>query len=322
MTATDADGGSAARRARAFGLDIDLSFDAPGLPAATVPPGERRTRADLAAPEEIDRDWPATGAQRVLEESFGPGGPARTIDVHPEAGYRLYARHFGLARLTPGGDRLLCSRPDGESWSWQRFLVGRILPWASVLRGLEALHAGAVALDGRALAIVGPTGAGKSSLTLRLVSHGAGFLTDDVLALERRGGELLAHPGAALAAVRPAERETLAPGALERLGKVLGHSEKTYVAVPRSEEPMPLGAVYFLRRAGAEQVEPIAAPDPRLLLGSTFVLGVQTPARLRTQLETCAALARSVPMFWLTVEASSEEVAEALESHARRALPA
>src|SRR4051812_10647026 len=96
-------------RARAFGLDIDASFEAPGLPAATGPHDGPRTRMDLAEPEEIDRDWPAAGTERVLEERFDDGPPARTIDVHRRRGYRLYARHFGLARISPNGARIACA---------------------------------------------------------------------------------------------------------------------------------------------------------------------------------------------------------------------
>ncbi|MEA2398969.1 MAG: hypothetical protein QOK25_2525, partial [Thermoleophilaceae bacterium] len=105
MAATGAEGGAAAERwrARAFGLDIDLSFPAPGLPEAVGPASGPRTRVDLVPPAEIDRDWPAERAERVLEERFGARQPERTIDTEPEAGYRLYARHFGLARLSPDG---------------------------------------------------------------------------------------------------------------------------------------------------------------------------------------------------------------------------
>src|SRR3954453_11560833 len=181
----------ARRRLRAFGLEIDAGFEAPGLSPAAGSRSGRPVRLDLAAAEEIDRDWPTHGVERVLEERFDDGPPARTIDVHPEAGYRLYARHFGLARISPTGDEVLCAPPDDEPWSWQRFLVGRVLPWAAVLRGREVLHASARPPARRALAVVGPTGPGKTSLAIELVRGGAGFLTDDVLALERSGDEIL-----------------------------------------------------------------------------------------------------------------------------------
>jgi hypothetical protein len=321
--ATEPAGAGGRRLASAFGLAIDLSFPAPGLPDAAAETEGARVRADLVDPAEIDRDWPAAEAERVLEERFGtgPGEPERTIDSHPTAGHRLYARHFGLARLSPSGDVIQCSPPDVEPWSWQRFLVGRILPWAAALRGLEPFHASAVSLDGRALAFVGPTGAGKTSLAVQLVARGAGFLTDDVLALDRRDGALRAHPGAAIASVRPAERETIPPATWTALGDELGHSGKTYVELAREHRPLPLGAVYFLRAGGGPPIERIERPDARMLLASTFVFGVRTPERLANQLDVCAALARTVPMFWLEVhgERRAARVADAVIAHAAAA---
>src|SRR4051794_35749561 len=278
-------------RTRAFGLEIESSFEAPGLPPATGPARGAAVRMDLVPAEAIDSEWPVSGTSRVLEEHFGDGPPARTIDAHPELGYRLYARHFGLARISRTGDRILCAPPDDEPWSWQRFLVGRILPWAAVLRGHEAFHASGVGFRDRAVAFVGPTGAGKTSIAVQLVARGAGFLTDDVLAVARDGDDVLAHPGAAVASVRPAERDAMPRDRWTGLGSVLGESGKTYVALPRAESPLPLGALYFLARADRPDPEPLPVLEPRLLLASTFVLGVQAPERLRTQLDVCAAIA-------------------------------
>ena len=315
-----AGGGPAAAgrwRARAFGLEIDAGFEAPGLPPADGPSRGPLTRLDLASPEEIDRDWPENGTRRVLEERFDDGPPARTIDVDPEQGYRLYARHFGLARISPGGEEVVCAPPDDEPWSWQRFLVGRVLPWAAVLRGHEALHASAVGWRGRAIAFVGETGAGKTSLAVQLVTRGMEFFTDDVLALERSEGTVQGHPGAALVSVRDAERAAIPAASWARLGKVLGHSGKTYVEVPRADRPLPLGALYFLARGETVAVEPIAHLDPRLLLSSTFALGVQTPARLLNQLDVCSAIARDVPIFRLRIaaDAGAGRSADVVQEH-------
>jgi hypothetical protein len=276
---------------------------------------------DLVDAAEIDRDWPAGEAERVLEERFdggSAGDPARTIDAHPVHGFRLYARHFGLAHISRDGTRVRCSPPDDEPWSWQRFLVGRILPWAAVVQGLEAFHASGVTVGGRAVAFVGPTGAGKTSLAIRLVAMGERFLTDDVLSVESRDGELLAHPGAGIAAVRDAERRLIAESTWSGLGAELGHSGKTYLELPRPHGPAPLAAIYFLRLGGGEPIERLD-PDPRLLLGSTFVLGVKSPERLRNQLDVCARIGESVPLFALRIspDVGSQQLAELVLGHAR-----
>ena len=330
MTATRTDAGTrsvpaaALRRAQAFGLDIETTFEAPGLPRATGPPSGRRTRLELATAAEIDRSWPAGAARRVLEERFGDGAPARTIDAHPRRGYRLYARRFGLARISPNGARVVCAPPPAEPWSWQRFLVGRILPWAAVLRGLEAFHASAVAFGGRAIALAGETGAGKTSLAVQLVYRGGEFLTDDVLTVSGGADGPIAYPGAAIASVRPAERELIPDPRWNELGRVLGQSGKTYVALPRADGPRPLGAVYFLGRDEGPAIERVAAPDPRALLAATFVLGVQTPARLMNQLDVCAGIAHNVPLYRLRLApgVSAERLAQEVHAHIEREVAA
>lgn len=61
------------------------------------------------------------------------------------------------------------------------------------------LHGSAVACRGRAVLILGKSGAGKSGLTLRLIRMGAGLVADDQVLLERRGRGLIAKGPEALA---------------------------------------------------------------------------------------------------------------------------
>lgn len=293
-------------RAGVFGLDLDLpeELEAVGLAARRAAPGGRRARVDLTSRVDIERAWRGARPRRVSEERFGEGPPARTIDVDPEVGYRLYARGFGRALVAPDGRLIRCAPPGSAGWRWQRFFVGRVLPFAALLRGLEVLHAGAVALGGRVAAFVGPSGIGKTSLAVRLALRGAPFVTDDVLAVEVVDGEVMVHPGAAVTSLRAAEMRLMAAEDRARLGAPLGRSGKSYFAVTVPDGPLPLGALCFLRReppGTGVAVERLAAPDPRLLLGSAFIGGVTTPARLVNQLDVCAAIARRVPLFGVSI---------------------
>ena len=55
------------------------------------------------------------------------------------------------------------------------------------------LHASCVAVDDRAVLILGPSGSGKSSLALRLIACGATLVADDWTDLFLRDGRLMAR---------------------------------------------------------------------------------------------------------------------------------
>jgi serine kinase of HPr protein (carbohydrate metabolism regulator) len=56
----------------------------------------------------------------------------------------------------------------------------------------ETVHASTVTSDGRAVLITGPSGSGKSDLTLRLLDRGFTLVSDDQTIVKRDGKRLLA----------------------------------------------------------------------------------------------------------------------------------
>ena len=63
----------------------------------------------------------------------------------------------------------------------------------------ETVHASSVASDGRAVLISGPSGSGKSDLTLRLIDRGFTLVSDDQTVVRREGERLLASAPATVA---------------------------------------------------------------------------------------------------------------------------
>ena len=56
----------------------------------------------------------------------------------------------------------------------------------------ETIHASTVTSEGRAVLITGPSGSGKSDLTLRLLDRGFTLVSDDQTIVRRQGDRLLA----------------------------------------------------------------------------------------------------------------------------------
>ena len=61
------------------------------------------------------------------------------------------------------------------------------------------VHASAVAIEGEAVLLRGPPGAGKSDLALRLIDGGARLVADDQVVLRRLGDRVLARAPAVIA---------------------------------------------------------------------------------------------------------------------------
>jgi hypothetical protein len=307
----------------AFGLRLSADFAAPGLlsvfPCAdTGEPGAAQLR--LTTERAIAEVWHAEEASPLWHQRAPDGRVGMCIDSHPKAGFRIVREGYGTYLLPVGGRTVLVAPPRGPAWRWQRYLVGQALPLAALLQGLEALHASAVELGGGAVAFIGNSRGGKTSVALNLALRGAPFLADDVLAIDSApsGAAVRAYPGAGLTSVRFAEAERVGLPRLRELGDILGKDDEAYrVAVRPAAGLRRHRALYFLKRSPGRpgvHLEVVAQPPPGLVLAGTFNFVLRTPERLSTQLETHALLARSVRIVraHISEKASAGDVADAV----------
>lgn len=273
-----------------FGLDVWSDEQLPCLQGATALQTGRVLDVLIDRREGVTH-WPPDArlisAQRDKDGSF-----AVLIEAHEDAGYQLSGPRYGRHTISADGRRLRCV-PDGtEAEDWQRFLIGQVLPFAAALNGLEVLHASAVSMTGRGLGLLGPSGAGKTSLALALCRYGGEFLADDVVAVERNEVGLLVHPGSPAAGVAHAEVERL--GSRLTISTVLAVNERERLirVFPRAR-PAPLEGLLFLERTPGGPTHPLIArtQDTRRLLASTFNFVLDDPGRLERLLDVAAAAA-------------------------------
>lgn len=157
-----------------------------------------------------------------------------------------------------GGNRVVIDPVEGcQPEVLRLFLLGTTLAIVLHQRGLAVFHAGAVAIDGQGVMLVGKKGAGKSSLAAAFHSLGHGFLSDDlaVLDMDRRPYAML--PGFPYVKLWPDSADQLFSGtALERLR---AGSEKLGNRLPLNcAEPVPLKAVLLLDEGPQLALEPLA----------------------------------------------------------------
>jgi hypothetical protein len=139
------------------------------------------------------------------------------------------------------------------------------------------LHAGAVNIGGEAVAIMAPTGHGKSSLIAYCVGAGCPLLSDDVLALELGDDGVAAHPGPPQMRLWPDSVARLWGDPADFPRHAL-QTDKRQIWLPLTDRyysprSLPLRAIYILERGDvrAPSVVPLSKRETMLaLVGASF----------------------------------------------------
>lgn len=143
------------------------------------------------------------------------------------------------------------------------YLLGPVLGFALRVRGVLALHASAVVLDGRAVALVGPAGAGKSTTAAAFAAAGVPVLADDVLALRVVDGRWMAYSAYPVLRLWD-ESERLLFGTVGGLPRLTPTWDKRGLSLgadyPFHAEPTPLGDLFVLTPRRDDSRAPWAEP--------------------------------------------------------------
>lgn len=177
------------------GVTVEVSSDSRdvaeviGRRFAAFPPSTQEPQAQIDVVTSGAPVVPSTSGWRIVHET--PSGVVAYDDEADEL--RLIYGGHATAHCVAGDfvATVEVDRQDG-AWLWTatRPLLTVCLLELLKRRGLFAVHAGGAAADGRAVALAGNSGSGKSSTVLALLLAGWSFLGDDILFLRRGPGGL------------------------------------------------------------------------------------------------------------------------------------
>jgi len=249
---------------RAAGLIIAADAPIPGLPAAPV---------DLSPEIHIHLDSPAPWCGLPVDEfhrsDYVDAGdrPVVTVGRSPGGFCFSYADGTSVWIDTDGTD-IWCTRsPDSTIEDLATYLTGPILGFVLRRRGHVSLHASAVQVGNGAMILVGPHGAGKSTIAAALAARGCALVTDDVLHVRKTATGWVAEPFASGLKLWP-----------DASALVLGPA----VSLPR------LTPTWDKRSLGLKQFGVIAAPGP-VMVQSVLFLEWSDSDRVEPSLETIGA---------------------------------
>lgn len=272
-------------RYRAFGLTIDSTLALPELPAADAGRAAEVEVTEGAVPAEL------AGARRRL--AYFQAAPGKLLMSVP-----------GVARyLAIDGRRVTIERESGIADDEVRaFLLTVAMGGVLHQRDDLVLHGSAVAIGGEAVAFLGRSGVGKSTLAAAFRRRGHPVLTDDLCVVRpREDGRMMVHPGFPhmKLALDALEKLELPADGLRRIRHKDGKR-----ALPLGREfasaALPLKKLYHLGRSPTERLTftPRSGPEVIVALRNlTYRFGLlwglaKQPRHFAQVLE----LARQVPL--------------------------
>jgi hypothetical protein len=240
-----------------YGLRIRSNRPIPGL----VPESEPAV-VDLTVHLEQGRDRLASPSETL--------GTGEWTDERDDQGWRMWRTDRGHYRICYSDGTDFVIGPGGTSISatWNEpltledtatYLLGPVLRRVLGLRGVLCLHGSAVVIDGGAVVLAGPRGAGKSTTAAALAARGMPVLSDDLVALVPNGHEFLVQPGYRLVRLWPDVSEAVC-GRAGALPLLTPNWDKRFLALTDeifAPAPVPLSAIYLLSDARSDDDAPL-----------------------------------------------------------------
>ena len=304
-----------------YGLGVVANKAIPGVPPSTIAAADVRISFG-SLPAWLD-ELSATQVETsyVADYKSQYGDPAlRVFRVMEGKYYR-----FCYADRT----EFVVDRAGSEVWAnWiepltledtATYLLGPVMGFVMLLRGIVCLHASPVVIEDKAIAIVGPAGSGKSTTAAAFSKLGYRVLAEDVVTLDDRGDHFLVRPGYPMIRLWPPAVKALY-GSESYLPPLTPNWDKCYLNLRErfQGEPLPLAAIYQL---GERRHDRIAAYVERLdradalmsLVANTYATKLMDKQMRAREFELLTRVLNKVPVRRLTPHADLARVPELCE---------
>ena len=303
-----------------YGLGILTNLEIPGVSQALISSvdvqlslGNLPHWVDAVDPSEV-KPWYTTDSK---DES---GTPTLRVVRLSEKYYR-----FRYSDET----EFLIDREGNNIWAvWPQtftiedmatYLLGPIMGFVLLLRGCISLHASAIAIDDRAIALVGPAGAGKSTTAAAFAELGYSILAEDVVTLDDRGDLFVVQPAYPCIRLWP-ESVAALYGEHNDLPRLTPNWEKRFLDLTQQpyqfhEEPLSLAAIYLLEERSESSAAPFVKQVPESkalmsLVANTYATRLMDKVMRAREFETLSRLLKTIPVRQITPHASTSRIPE------------
>lgn len=195
--------------------------------------------------------------------------------------------------------------PGTDLFTVEHLYINQVLPLALSRQGRLAFHAAAVTVPGGAVAFLGRSGMGKSTLAAQFARSGASFLTDDGLLLEQGTEGYIVTPNhPSIRLWDDSQRALIEDGAV--LAPPVSFTSKARVlagdGLPYCREPQRLLAAYVLDAPASGSIVIRRASVADAVLGwirNSFLLDVEDPLMLTQHFQNATVVGHAISTYHL-----------------------
>ena len=305
-------------RCSIYGLGVIANRSIPGVPASTIASEDVRISFGLLPA------WLAEVSATQVETSY-------VADYNSECGepaLRVFRVLDGKYYRFCYADRTQFVVDDAGTEVWAEwidpltledtttYLLGPVMGFVMLLRGVVCLHASAIAIGDEAIALVGPAGSGKSTTAAAFADSGYNILAEDVVTLDDRDDHFLVRPGYPCIRLWPASVKALY-GSETHLPRLTPNWDKCYLDLTERfhAEPLRLAAIYQL---GERQDDPAApfveALDPSeglmSLVANTYATKLMDKQMRAREFEVLSRVLKNVRLRRVTPHSDPRRIPE------------
>jgi hypothetical protein len=309
-------------RCSIYGLGVTANRSIPGVPASSIASEDLRISfGSLPA-------WLEAASDTQDETSY-------VADYQNECGepvlrvFRVLEGRYFRFRYADRTE-FLVDHSGSEIWAdWAEpltledtatYLLGPIMGFVMLLRGVVCLHASAVVVGDQAIALLGPAGSGKSTTAAALSERGYSVLAEDVVTLDDRGDHFLVRPAYPCIRLWPASVKALY-GSETHLPKLTPNWDKCFLDLSEQfhGEPVPLAAIYHLSQRRDDVAAPFVETLDRSeglmsLVANTYATRLMDKQMRAREFELLTRVFSHVPLRRVTPHADPARIPELCDS--------
>jgi hypothetical protein len=243
-----------------------------------------------------------------------------------EAGYLLRFPDLADFQISRDGTKVTSSpAPDVSDDTIQHLYLNQVQPLALARQGKFVFHASAVEIESGAVAFLGESGRGKSTLAASFATSGFRFLADDGLVVEPDNGGYQVMPSHPSIRLWNDSEQALIGDSVTKAPPLEYTSKARFLAsdgIHFCDHPRHLHRVYFLGDGTPQQpvFERLIAADALIeLVKHSFLLDIEEREMLAAQFDELSRLVRQPIYYRLDYPRRFEDLAQvrqAIMNHA------